>query len=108
VVIYLWAFSSGLAMLALGAFLMQFFNQGAWSGVPAHLNELSPKAARGTFPGTVYQLGNLFASINLPLQTSIAEQQHNYGVAMAAVAFCAAVAVSLLLAFGPEARGREM
>ena len=107
-VIYLWAFSATVALLALGAFLMQFFNQGAWSSVPAHLNELSPKAARGTFPGTVYQLGNLFASLNLPLQTTIAEQQHSYGVAMAAVAFCAAAAITLLMAFGPEARHAEM
>ena len=70
----------------LGAFLMQFFKpKAAWSVVPAHLNELSPHwAARGTFAGTVYQLGNLLASLNLPLQTTIAEQQHSYGVAMAA------------------------
>src|SRR5262249_38324958 len=85
-VVYLWAYSPTIALLALGAFLMQFFNQGAWSCVPVHLNELSPKAARGTFPGTVYQLGNLLASINLPLQTSIAESQHSYSIAMAAVA----------------------
>jgi SHS family lactate transporter-like MFS transporter len=107
-VIYLWAFSATVALLVLGAFLMQFFNQGAWSVVPAHLNELSPRAARGTFPGTVYQLGNLFASINLPLQTTIAEKQQNYGVAMAAVAFCAAAAITLLVAFGPEARHADM
>ena len=107
-VIYLWAFSSTVTLLILGAFLMQFFNQGAWSVIPAHLNELSPRAARGTFPGTVYQLGNLFASLNLPLQTSIAEQQHSYRIAMAAVAFCAAAAISLLVAFGPEAHNAEM
>ena len=106
--IWLWAFSPSVAMLTLGAFLMQFFNQGCWSIIPAHLNELSPRAARGTFPGTVYQLGNLFAAINLPLQSAIAEQQHSYGIAMGAVAFCAAVAISLLLAFGPEAHNAEM
>ena len=107
-VIPIWAFSPGLALLSLGAFLMQFFNQGCWSIIPAHLNELSPRTARGTFPGTVYQLGNLFAAINLPLQSSIAEQQHSYGIAMTAVALCAALAISLLLAFGPEAHNAEM
>ena len=106
-VIYVWAFSSDLSMLILGAFLMQFFNQGAWSCVPVHLNELSPKAARGTFPGTVYQLGNLLSSVNLPLQAAIAEQ-HSYGVAMASVAFCAAAAVILLLYFGPEAHSTDL
>ena len=60
----LWAFSATAAMLALGAFLMQFFVQGAWGVIPAHLNELSPPGVRGTFPGTVYQLGNFIASIN--------------------------------------------
>ena len=106
-VIYVWAFSSEISMLILGAFLMQFFNQGAWSCVPVHLNELSPRAARGTFPGTVYQLGNLLSSVNLPLQATIAVQ-YSYGVAMASVAFCAATAVILLLYFGPEAHSTDM
>ena len=63
-VIPLWAFSDSPAMLAIGAFLMQFAVQGAWGVVPVHLNELSPDTARGTFPGFVYQLGNLIASVN--------------------------------------------
>jgi hypothetical protein len=50
--------------LAVGAFLMQFMVQGAWGVIPVHLNELSPDEARGTFPGFVYQLGNLLASAN--------------------------------------------
>ena len=55
-VAFFWAFSTAL-LLGLGAILMQFAVQGAWGVVPAHLNELSPPDARGTFPGTVYQLG---------------------------------------------------
>ncbi len=62
-------------MLAVGAFLMQFFVQGAWGVIPAHLNELSPAEARATFPGFVYQLGNFIASYNLVLQTRIALNQ---------------------------------
>ncbi len=61
-VIPLWAFSSGLYKLALGAFLMQVGVQGAWGIIPAHLNELAPDAARGLIPGLAYQLGILFAS----------------------------------------------
>jgi MFS transporter, SHS family, lactate transporter len=57
-VIPLWAFSQTAVLLAVGAFFMQFFVQGAWGIIPAHLNELSPATARGTFPGVVYQLGN--------------------------------------------------
>jgi SHS family lactate transporter-like MFS transporter len=48
--------------IAIAAFVMQFMVQGAWGVVPVHLNELSPQGLRATFPGFVYQLGNLIAS----------------------------------------------
>jgi SHS family lactate transporter-like MFS transporter len=106
---YLWAFSETAAMLALGAFLMQFFVQGAWGVIPAHLNELSPADARGTFPGTVYQLGNFIASYNAVLQTKIAAHMHeNFSVALAGVAIAAAVAIAILTALGREAREVDM
>jgi MFS transporter, SHS family, lactate transporter len=108
-VAFLWAFSATALMLAIGAFLMQFFVQGAWGVVPAHLNELSPSGARGTFPGTVYQLGNLIASSNAVLQTRIAEQMGgNYAMALAGVAVCAALAIALAMKLGPEAHNVEM
>jgi SHS family lactate transporter-like MFS transporter len=104
-VCYLWAFSSTFASLALGAFLMQFCVQGAWGVIPAHLTELSPANARATFPGTVYQLGNLLASSNAVLQTSIAARhEDNYGFALASVAVGAALAIVLLIGLGGEAR----
>ncbi len=104
-VCYLWAFSSSFASLALGAFLMQFCVQGAWGVIPAHLTELSPANARATFPGTVYQLGNLLASSNAVLQTSIAARhEDNYGFALASVAVGAALAIVLLIGLGGEAR----
>src|SRR6202021_1554850 len=82
----LWAFSGGPVMLAIGAFLMQFMVQGAWGVVPVHLNELSPDTARATFPGFVYQVGNLLAAVNATLQTTIAEHfGGNYGLALASV-----------------------
>src|SRR5665213_366190 len=102
---YLWAFSETAMMLAIGAFLMQFFVQGAWGVIPAHLNELSPADARGTFPGTVYQLGNFIASYNAVLQTSIAVKSgENYSIALAGVAVAAAIAIIVLTALGREAR----
>ena len=64
---------SSAAGLAVGAFLMQFAVQGAWGVVPAHLNELSPMAVRGTFPGFAYQLGNFAAAATGPLQAALAE-----------------------------------
>lgn len=107
--IWLWAYSETAAMLALGAFFLQFFVQGAWGVVPAHLNELSPPEARGTFPGTVYQLGNFIASSNAVLQTRIAASEHgNYSIALASVAAAAACTIAILALAGREARHIDM
>ncbi|MBV9932266.1 MAG: MFS transporter [Alphaproteobacteria bacterium] len=104
-VIPLWAWTATPLLLALGAFLIQVAVQGAWGIVPVHLNELSPGRARGTFPGFAYQLGNLAASWNVVLQTSIAESRHDdYGLALAIFAGGAAVAVAVLSWIGPERR----
>ena len=43
-----WAFGGTLAILALGAFVMQMGVQGAWGIIPVHLNELSPAGGAGT------------------------------------------------------------
>jgi SHS family lactate transporter-like MFS transporter len=105
-VIPLWAFSATPVMLAIGAFLMQFTVQGAWGIIPVHLNELSPDAARGTFPGFVYQLGNLLASVNATLQAGIAAHfGGNYGFALAIVAGTVAIVIAVLTALGTEAKG---
>jgi MFS transporter, SHS family, lactate transporter len=105
-VIPLWAFSQTAVLLAVGAFFMQFFVQGAWGIIPAHLNELSPATARGTFPGVVYQLGNFFASINATLQAALAAHfGGDYGLALAVVAGTVAVIIAVLTALGSEARG---
>ena len=108
-VAFLWAFSFSAAMLALGAIMIQFLVQGAWGVIPAHLNEISPEGARGTFPGTVYQLGNLIASVNAVLQTSIAERTGgNYAIALASVAIVSALVIALFMAVGPQAQDVEM
>ena len=104
-----WAFGSTPLILALGAFLMQVSVQGAWGVIPVHLNELSPPEIRATFPGFVYQLGNLLAAVNLNLQVAIAEAHGNdYGLAMAVVVGTVAVVIALMVAFGPERRGISM
>jgi len=102
----LWAFSAEPVLLALGAFLMQVAVQGAWGVIPAHLNELSPNEARGTFPGFVYQLGNLLASANATIQAGLAVHfGGNYGLALAIVAGSVAVIIAVLTSFGVEAKG---
>jgi SHS family lactate transporter-like MFS transporter len=99
----LWTYASGPVMLAVGAFLMQLFVQGAWGVVPAHLNELSPDEVRGTFPGFAYQLGNLIASVNAPLQAGLAKHLHgDYALVLMLGAMIVAAAVALLAGFGYE------
>jgi SHS family lactate transporter-like MFS transporter len=104
-VIPLWAFSQSAATLAVGAFLMQFLVQGAWGVIPAHLNELSPRDVRGTFPGFTYQLGNFFAAWILTFQTNVAEKfGGNFGAVMAIVTGLVAFAVAGFAGFGPQAK----
>jgi MFS transporter, SHS family, lactate transporter len=108
-VLPLWAFSTGSIALAIGAFLMQISVQGAWGVIPAHLNEMSPPEVRATFPGLVYQLGNLLASANATIQAGIAHRNgDNYGMAMAIVAGTVAVVIAALIGLGREHRGVPM
>jgi SHS family lactate transporter-like MFS transporter len=108
-VLYLWAFSTTPLMLAIGAFLMQISVQGAWGVIPVHLNEISPDEIRATFPGLVYQLGNLLAAVNATMQASLAASHgNNYGMAMAIVAGVVAVVIAALIFFSHERRGIDM
>jgi MFS transporter, SHS family, lactate transporter len=105
-IIPLWTFANNVVLLSIGAFLIQFFVQGAWGVIPVHLNELSPDSVRGTFPGFTYQLGNLLASKNGTIQATLAVSfGNNYGLALAITAAIVAIAVSVVAALGPEARG---
>ena len=102
----LWAFASTPILLAIGAFIMQVAVQGAWGVIPAHLNELSPGAARATIPAFVYQAGNFLASYNGPFQAQIAQAYGgNYGFALALVAGLVAIAIVIAIRFSPERRG---
>jgi SHS family lactate transporter-like MFS transporter len=102
----LWAYSTTPTMLAVGAFVMQIAVQGAWGVVPAHLNELSPGAARATIPAFVYQAGNFLASYNGPFQAKIAEAHGgDYAFALALLAGTVAIAIAIIIRFSPERRG---
>jgi SHS family lactate transporter-like MFS transporter len=109
-VIPLWAYSHTVPMLALGGFLMQFMVQGAWGVIPAHLNELSPSAVRGTFPGFAYQLGNLLSSRNVVIQAKLAENRYRglYPPVLAWTVVIVATLVAVVTASGRERRGMDM
>jgi SHS family lactate transporter-like MFS transporter len=103
-IVPLFAYSHTAAMLCLGSFLMQVVVQGAWGVIPAHLTELSPDAIRGFYPGVTYQLGNLLAAFNLPIQESLAVD-HGYPFALAATIGPVLIAVIVLTLIGKDATG---
>src|SRR6266478_2903428 len=113
VLIPLWVFSPGYPLLVIGGFAMQFMVQGAWGIVPVHLNELSPGAVRGTFPGFAYQLGNLFAANTAVVEARLADHfrgvsaQPDYAKALAVFTFVIFLILMVLAAIGPEKRGKE-
>jgi MFS transporter, SHS family, lactate transporter len=103
-VIPVWAFAPSLAVLVVGAFLMQFFVQGAWGVIPAHITELSPDAVRGFLPGVAYQIGIAAASSIAYLEAAAAAGR-TYAVAMALTAGVVFSAAAIIAALGPERRG---
>ncbi|MGA8340433.1 MAG: MFS transporter [Candidatus Sulfotelmatobacter sp.] len=109
-VIPLWAYSRSVPMLALGGFLMQFMVQGAWGVIPAHLNELSPPAVRGTLPGFAYQIGNFFSSRNSVIQAKLAESRYggSFPPVLAWTVLFVASLVAMVTWSGRERRGADL
>jgi MFS transporter, SHS family, lactate transporter len=103
-IVPLFAYSRTAAMLCLGSFLMQLLVQGAWGVIPAHLTEMSPDAIRGLYPGVTYQLGNLLAAFNLPIQERLAES-HGYPFALTVTIVPVLLAVATLTLIGKDATG---
>lgn len=103
-IVPLFAYSHTAAMLCLGSFLMQVCVQGAWGVIPAHLTEMSPDAIRGLYPGVTYQLGNLLAAFNLPIQEGLAES-HGYPFALTVTIVPVLLTVAFLTWIGKDATG---
>ena len=103
-VIPIWAFAPSLPLLVAGAFVMQFFVQGAWGVIPAHITELSPDSVRGFLPGFAYQCGVAIAS-KLPHVQAVFAVGSSYARSMAfsaATVFALGAVVAML---GRERRG---
>jgi len=103
-VIPLWAFSSTIALLVAGAFLMQFMVQGAWGVIPAHINELSPDSVRGFLPGFAYQCGVLIAS-SVPFIEAVFAERMTYAKAMSLTAATVFTLAAIAAWLGRERRG---
>jgi SHS family lactate transporter-like MFS transporter len=103
-VVPLWVFAPSTPFIVAGAFLMQFMVQGAWGVIPAHINELSPHALRGFFPGFAYQLGVLAAS-SITYVEAVLGEHFTYAQAMGLLAAGMLAGAALVIALGPEAKG---
>jgi SHS family lactate transporter-like MFS transporter len=101
-----WAFGNSLGLLLAGSFVMQTGVQGAFGVVPAHLNELSPDAIRGLFPGFVYQLGVLFGSSSVTIEYALRDRV-GYQWALTLFEGCVILLLIVIYAVGPESRGRS-
>ena len=103
-VVPLWIAAPSSVLVVVGGFLMQFFVQGAWGVIPAHMNELSPAHLRGFLPGFAYQVGMLCAGIVPYLETVIGEH-FSYAQSMGGFAAAVFIVGIIVIALGPEAHG---
>jgi MFS transporter, SHS family, lactate transporter len=97
----LWIAAPSAAWIVVGVFLMQFFVQGAWGVIPAHINELSPGHLRGVFPGLAYQLGVLIASSITWIEALLGEH-FTYAQSMGVLAAAVMIGVTVVTLLGPE------
>ena len=105
-VIPLWAFGNTIAVLAIGAFLMQAGVQGAWGIIPVHLSELSPDETRGLVPGLAYQLGILIAAPTNSLEFAL-RGRVGYQWALAGFEIVTIAVLIVTISLGKERKGRS-
>ncbi|HLJ86682.1 MAG TPA: MFS transporter [Candidatus Angelobacter sp.] len=100
----LWVLVRSLPAIIFGAFLMQFMIQGAWGVIPAHINELSPGAARGFFPGFAYQVG-VFCASGISYLESVVGEHMSYSQSLTYSMLVVMIVGALVVFFGPEDKG---
>ena len=105
-IIPLWIFSPGIALISAGAFLMQFMVQGVWGVIPAHINELAPDRLRAFLPGFAYQVGVLIASSAPYIEASLTHR-FTYAQVLGSVAAIVVLLASIVISAGPEAHRVE-
>jgi SHS family lactate transporter-like MFS transporter len=103
-VIPIWAFSSEMGRILVGAFFMQLMVQGSWGVIPAHISELAPDRVRGFLPGFAYQCGNLLAAW-IGWAQATASERIPYPVVMGSSMAIIIVLTITITAYGRERRG---
>ncbi|KAF2774429.1 carboxylic acid transporter, partial [Teratosphaeria nubilosa] len=106
----LWILPNSMGALAAGGFFLQFFTLGSWGVMPIFLQEYSPPQFRGFFPGTVYQVGNMFAAPAAQIMTVGAEHwivdgKPEFGYTMWIAEVVALVLMLVWIACGEEKVG---
>lgn len=111
--IYPWAFVTNGGIDA-AVFFLQFFVQGAFGVIPAHLSELAHPEFKSFIVGVAYQLGNLASSASstieselchrFPIVNSDGTTTYNYGKAMAIFLGCVFAYNLVMALIGPENR----
>ena len=104
IVIPFWIAGRSPTRILIGVFFMQFFVQGAWGVIPAHINELVPGHLRGFMPGVAYQLGILCAS-SIPYLEALRGEKFTYTQAMGGLMTLVVLGGVVVTLLGPEARG---
>jgi len=104
IVLPLWIMGISPLATIVGVFLMQFFVQGAWGVIPAHINELSPGTFRGFLPGFAYQLGVLCAS-SIPTLEAWLGEMFTYRQSMGGLMTVVFIAAIIVISLGPENHG---
>ena len=104
IVIPFWLSGQSMFRTVMGVILMQFFVQGAWGVIPAHINELSPGHLRGFFPGFAYQLGVLCAA-SIPYVEEALAERFSYAQAMGSLVAAIFIIATIVIWRGPEAHG---
>ncbi|KAJ3339217.1 hypothetical protein HDU93_008510 [Gonapodya sp. JEL0774] len=106
------------AGIQTAGFFMQFLVQGAWGCVPSYLTEISPPAIRATFPGLVYNTGNMISAASAQIEATIADNYPtkdykgapvpNYALTQAIFIGCTVVCLIVTIAIGVEDRDANL
>ena len=104
----LYVFSTGTALLLVGAFAMGFFGTGYFGVVPTYLNERFPIAVRAVGAGFTYQAGAGIAAAAPTIIGILQDRSMALPSAMAVCIVASGIFVTLVLWTGPETRGTDL
>jgi MFS transporter, putative metabolite:H+ symporter len=102
---YMYGSVTGTVAIVIAGSILQFCLMGMWASIYTYTPELFPTGARATGAGTASAVGRLGALIG-PSLVPPALERWGYTATFAIVAALFLVAAALVLAFGPETKGR--